>query len=278
MQIPFLNLKEVNSQYRKELIQVLTEVVDSGWYIKSNHVESFEKEFADYCGTKHCVGVGNGLDALILILRAYIELGKLKQGDEIIVPANTYIATILSITENELKPVLVEPDEGTYNLSPDLVCKAISSRTKAILAVHLYGRIADMTKFESIAAEKDLLLIEDCAQAHGASINGKKTGNWGSASAFSFYPGKVLGALGDAGCITTNNEDLANAVRILGNYGSSEKYKNIYKGVNSRLDEIHAACLRIKLKYLEEEIELRRSVARTYLKEIINKKVKGTRH
>ena len=273
MVIPFLDLKQVNAQYRKELIEVVTSVIDSGWYIQGEQVKTFEKEFASYCGSSHCIGVANGLDALILIFRAYKELGKLKEGDEVIVPANTYIASILAITENRLKPVFVEPDEQTYNLDPKLVERAITSKTKAILAVHLYGQLADMPAIIKIAKKHKLLVIEDSAQAHGASINGKKSGNWGDASGFSFYPGKNLGALGDAGAVTTDDEELAATIRALGNYGSSKKYKNSCKGINSRLDEIQAAMLRIKLKYLNNEIEKRRGVANYYLENIKNKNV-----
>ena len=268
--IPFLDLKTINAQYRNELVQAATDVIDSGWYIQGAQVEAFEREFADYCGTRHCIGVANGLDALILTLRAWKELGKLKEGDEVIVPANTYIASILAITENCLKPILVEPDERTYNLDPKLIEQAITPKTKAILAVHLYGQLADMPAINKIAEKHGLLVLEDSAQAHGASINGRKAGNWGDASGFSFYPGKNLGALGDAGAVTTNDDELAKTIRILGNYGSEKKYKNIFKGVNSRLDEIQAAMLRVKLKYLDAETSKRREVADYYLENIVN--------
>ena len=271
--IPFLDLKKINAQYRDELVETAIKVIDSGWYIQGEQVQCFEKEFADYCGAKYCIGVANGLDALILIFRAYKELGRLKEGDEVIVPANTYIASILAITENRLKPVLVEPDEKTYNLDPKLIEKAITPKTKAILAVHLYGQLADMPTINKIAKKHNLLVIEDSAQAHGASHNDIKAGNWGNASGFSFYPGKNLGALGDAGAVTTDDEKLAVTIRALGNYGSSKKYKNSYKGINSRLDEIQAAMLRIKLKYLNNEIEKRREVANYYLENIKNKDV-----
>ena len=273
LNIPFLDLKTINAQYRDELVQAATDVIDSGWYIQGAQVEQFEREFADYCGTEHCVGVANGLDALILILRAWKELGKLKEGDEVIVPANTYIASILAITENRLKPVLVEPDEQTYNLDPKLIEQAITPKTKAILAVHLYGQLANMLEINKIAKKNNLLVVEDSAQAHGASIDGRKAGNWGDASGFSFYPGKNLGALGDAGAVTTNDPELAKTIRALGNYGSHKKYENLYKGVNSRLDEMQAAMLRIKLKYLNNEIEKRRGVANYYLENIKNKNV-----
>lgn len=268
--IPFLDLKAINAQYRDELIGACTRVIDSGWYIAGNELAQFEQEFANYCGTKHAIGVANGLDALILTLRAWKELGKLKEGDEVIVPANTYIASILAITENRLVPVLVEPDELTYNISPGLVEKAITPNTRAILPVHLYGQLADMPVIMQIAKHHNLLVLEDCAQAHGAQLNGKKAGNWGDASGFSFYPGKNLGALGDAGAVTTNDDELAQTLRALRNYGSHEKYKNLFQGVNSRLDEIQAAMLSVKLKHLDTEITQRRKVADAYLKGINN--------
>ena len=271
--IPFLDLKGINAQYREELIQAATNVIDSGWYIQGTQVKAFEEEFADYCGTKHCIGVANGLDALILILRAYKELGKLKEGDEVIVPANTYIASILAITENRLKPILVEPDAQTYNLAPGLVEQAITPKTKAILAVHLYGQLADMPAINAIAKKHNLLVIEDSAQAHGAQINGRKAGNWGDASGFSFYPGKNLGALGDAGAVTTNDDQLAQTIRALGNYGSHKKYENLYQGVNSRLDEMQAAFLRVKLRCLDHDTQSRRDIAGWYLDKIEHPKL-----
>ena len=271
MNIPFLDLKAINGAYRDELIQAATRVIDSGWYIQGQEVQAFEQEFADYCGTKYCIGVGNGLDALTLTLRAWKELGKLKEGDEVVVPANTYIATILAITENRLTPVLVEPDIGTYNLSPSLMQQAITPRTKAVIPVHLYGRLAEMPEIMAIAEEHDLLVLEDAAQAHGASLQDRKAGNWGHAAGFSFYPGKNLGALGDAGAVTTNDGDLAFCIRALGNYGSHKKYENLYQGMNSRLDEMQAALLRVKLAHLDKEIVSRRSVARQYLNGIQEK-------
>ena len=271
--IQFLDLKVINTQYRDELVQAATDVIDSGWYIQGAQVEQFEREFADYCGTKHCVGVANGLDALILILRAWKELGKLKDGDEVIVPANTYIASILAITENRLKAVLVEPDEQTYNLDPKLIEQAITPKTKAILAVHLYGQLADMLEINKIAKKNNLLVIEDSAQSHGAIYNGIKAGNWGDASGFSFYPGKNLGALGDGGAVTTNDDELAQTIRALGNYGSHKKYENLYQGINSRLDEMQAAFLRVKLRHLDKEIEKRREIADYYLKNIKNENI-----
>jgi dTDP-4-amino-4,6-dideoxygalactose transaminase len=271
--IPFLDLKVINAQYRDELVQAATDVIDSGWYIQGTQVEQFEREFADYCGTKHCVGVANGLDALILIFRAYKELGRLKEGDEVIVPANTYIASILAITGNRLKAVLVEPDEQTYNLDPKLIEQAITPKTKAILAVHLYGQLADMLAINKIARKNGLLVIEDSAQAHGASYSGIKAGNWGGASGFSFYPGKNLGALGDGGSVTTNDEELATTIRALGNYGSHKKYENLYQGVNSRLDEMQAALLGVKLKNLDNETKRRQQIAAIYSEGIQNDKV-----
>jgi len=272
--IQFLDLKTINAQYRNELVQAAIDVIDSGWYIQGTQVETFEREFADYCGVKHCIGVANGLDALILTLRAWKELGKLKEGDEVIVPANTYIASILAITENLLTPILVEPDAQTYNFNPKLIEQAITPKTKAILPVHLYGQLADMPAIMDIAKCHNLLVLEDSAQAHGASIDGKKAGNWGDASGFSFYPGKNLGALGDAGAVTTSDKELADTIRILGNYGSEEKYKNIYQGVNSRLDEMQAAFLRVKLKYLDSEIDQRRKIAQSYFDGIENPLIK----
>lgn len=262
--IPFLDLKAINAQCRDELLAAATRVIDSGWYIQGQEVVAFEQEFAAYCDTKHCIGVGNGLDALTLTLRAWKELGKLKEGDEVIVPANTYIASILAITENRLTPVLVEPDEFSYNLCPKKTYAAITTRTRAILPVHLYGQLADMPAILDIAEQHNLLVLEDSAQAHGASYNGRKAGNWGHAAGFSFYPGKNLGALGDAGAITTNDEELAQTLCALRNYGSQEKYKNLYQGVNSRLDEMQAAILRVKLKYLDTQTEHRRAIAKQY--------------
>ena len=266
--VPFLNLKSINAAYREELINAATRVIDSGWYLQGEELKAFEREFGAYCGTKHCVGVANGLDALTLTLRAWKELGNLKEGDEVIVPANTYIASILAITENRLKPVLVEPNEHTYNLCPIKTAAAITAKTKVILVVHLYGQIAPMNELMVLAAQNNLLVLEDSAQAHGAAINTKKAGSWGHASGFSFYPGKNLGALGDAGAVTTNDEELAVTIRALGNYGSYVKYENRYQGVNSRMDEIQAAILRVKLKHLDKEIQRRRKIALAYAKGI----------
>ena len=268
--IPFLDLKAVNKEYRQELIDAATRVIDSGWYISGGEVKAFEQDFASYCGIQHCVGVANGLDALILVLRAWKELGMLKDGDEIIVPANTYIASILAITENRLKCILVEPDENSYNLSPQKLRQAITTNTKAILAVHLYGQLAPMKEIMEIADEFKLLVLEDSAQAHGAIKDGKRAGSWGHASGFSFYPGKNLGALGDAGAITTNDAELAHTVRALGNYGSHKKYENLYQGINSRLDEMQAAFLRVKLKHLDSDTLLRQQIAISYTHNINN--------
>ena len=268
--IKFLDLKGVNEQYREELINAVVNVIDSGWYIQGSEVKTFEKEFAEYCGTKYCIGVANGLDALILTLRAWKEIGKIKDGDEVIVPSNTYIASILAITENNLVPVLVEPNIQTYNICPKNIEKAITSKTRVIVPVHLYGQMADMKSIMAIANKYNLLVLEDSAQSHGASINQIKAGNWGHASGFSFYPGKNLGALGDAGAVTTNDFELAEIIRALGNYGSIKKYENLYKGINSRLDEMQAAILRIKLRYLDMEIAQRRKIAATYNKNIEN--------
>jgi len=273
MTVPFLDLKAINNQYRDELVAAATRVIDSGWYIQGTEVKAFEEEFADYCGSRHCIGVANGLDALTLTLRAWKEMGKLKEGDEVIVPANTYIASILAITENRLKPVLVEPDEATFNLCPEKTAAAITTNTKAIVAVHLYGQIAPMPELMKLADEHGLLVLEDAAQAHGASIDGRKAGSWGHAAGFSFYPGKNLGALGDAGAVTTDDEKLAQTIRALGNYGSHRKYENLYQGVNSRLDEMQAAMLRVKLRHLDEEIQSRREVAEYYFAHIKNSNI-----
>lgn len=268
--IPFLDLKKVNQQYQDELKAACNRVIDSGWYIGGQELGKFEQNFATYCGTKFAIGVANGLDALILILRAWKELGKLQDGDEVIVPANTYIASILAITANNLKAVLVEPDSKSLNISVEALEQAITLKTKAILAVHLYGQLADMPKIMQIAKQHKLLVLEDSAQAHGAEIEGIRAGNWGDAYGFSFYPGKNLGALGDAGAVTTNDIELANMLKALRNYGSHEKYKNLVPGVNSRLDEIQAAMLDVKLTYLDQETTHRRQIASLYLSKIKN--------
>lgn len=266
--IPFLDLKSINVQYRDELIEACTRVIDSGWYIQGDECTQFEKEFAEYCGTKHCIGVANGLDALILIIRAYKELGVMQDGDEIIVPSNTYIASILAISENNLVPVLVEPEMDSYLIDPAKIEEKITVKTKAILPVHLYGQICDMDAIGTVAKKYNLKIIEDSAQSHGAYYERRRSGNLGDASGFSFYPGKNLGALGDGGAVTTNDDVLAQTIRALGNYGSHKKYENLYKGVNSRLDEMQAAMLRIKLRHLDEEIQRRREIAEYYLKNI----------
>lgn len=262
--VKFLDLKASNSQYGEELKDACSRVIDSGWYIMGKELEAFENNFSNYCGVKHVIGVANGLDALILIFRAWKELGKLKDGDKVIVPANTYIASILAITENNLIPVFVEPDRGTFNLSPSGVLSSIDSGVKAILPVHLYGQISPMPEIMHIAKEHNLLVLEDSAQSHGAHIDGCKAGNWGDAAGFSFYPGKNLGALGDAGAVTTNDDELAETIIALRNYGSHKKYENIYCGLNSRLDEIQAAMLNVKLRYLKKETQRRQEIAKMY--------------
>lgn len=268
--IPFLDLKKINAQYRAELIEACTKVIDSGWYVQGNEHKEFEKEFAQYCGAKYAIGVANGLDALILILRAYKELGVINDGDEVIVPSNTYIASILAISQNNLVPVLVEPDINTYLIDPKKILEKITPKTKAIMPVHLYGQTCQMDEINAIAKKHDLKVIEDSAQSHGAYFKDKRAGNLGDASGFSFYPGKNLGALGDGGAVTTNDEELANTIKALGNYGSHKKYENLYKGVNSRLDEMQAALLRVKLRYLDEEVNKRREIASYYMENITN--------
>lgn len=273
--IRFLDLHQINQPYEAAFHEKMQTVFDKGWYILGNEVRTFEADFAAYCGVKHCIGVANGLDALILIFKGYIEMGKLHPGDEVIVPANTYIACIIAVMQAGLVPVLVEPDDKTFNLNPFLVSKKISPKTKAILAVHLYGQLCDMRAFSAVAKEHGLLVVEDAAQAHGAaSFGGKKAGNLGDAAGFSFYPGKNLGALGDAGAVTTNDDELAKVVRSLRNYGSETKYYNDYIGMNSRLDEIQAAFLNIKLPNLDTENSRRKTIANYYLNNINNPKIK----
>lgn len=267
--ISFLDLKAINERYEKEIECAIKEVLRSGQYILGDQVKNFEYEFARYCGVKHAIGVANGLDALSLILLGY----GIKEGDEVIVPANTYIATLLSVSMNGAIPILVEPDLNSYNIDPKRIEEKITCRTRAIIVVHLYGQVANMKHIWEIANKHNLKIIEDAAQAHGAVYNGKRVGNLGDAGAFSFYPGKNLGALGDGGAITTNDDELAKRLRALRNYGSHEKYYNLYKGVNSRLDEIQAAVLRVKLRYLDEENEKRRKIAEYYLTHIKNDKV-----
>ncbi|WP_262731997.1 DegT/DnrJ/EryC1/StrS family aminotransferase [Gaetbulibacter sp. NE] len=272
--IPFLDLKSINKKYESSFKSYIDTFFDTGRYILGKEVDLFEQNYAAYCGTNYCIGTGNGLDALVLIFKSFIHLGKLKLGDEVLVPANTYIASILSVIEAGLKPVFVEPDAKTFNISPSEIEKHISVNTKAIMPVHLYGQLADMEKINAIAKTHGLLVVEDAAQAHGAENNlGIKAGNLSDAAAFSFYPSKNLGALGDAGAVTTNNEDIANCIRLLRNYGSKEKYKNEIIGCNSRLDELQAAFLSIKLKGLDNENKRRQEVATQYLNEIKNEKI-----
>lgn len=271
--IQFLDLKLINSKYKKDILDSITNVLESGWYILGEEVKNFENSFAKYCGVKNCIGVANGLDALILIFKAYKELGFMEDGDEVIVPANTYIASILAISHCNLKPVLVEPDIETYNINPNLIAEKITPKTKAILAVHLYGRSAKMNEISQIAKKYNLKIIEDSAQSHGAIYNKKRAGNLSDASGFSFYPGKNLGALGDGGCVTTNDDNLAEVIRVIANYGSKQKYNNFYQGLNSRLDELQAGILSVKLKNLDEENEERRKVAEFYCKNITNSKI-----
>ena len=303
--IKFLDLEKINNRFRDEIDGRIAKILDKGWYLQGEENETFCKHFAQYCGTKYCVGVANGLDAINLIIKAY----GFSEGDEIIVPSNTYIATILAVSQNGCTPVLVEPDINTYNINPDLIEEKITPKTKAIIVVHLYGRAVDMEKIWELAKKYNLKIIEDSAQAHGAIYTphppsgtspaewgrmrdklaqevfaplagemsggqrGVRTGNLGNASAFSFYPGKNLGCMGDGGCITTNDEELYKKVKAIANYGSDRKYHHIYKGVNSRLDEIQAAVLDVKLKYLDEDNEKRRVIAEYYLENIKNPKI-----
>ena len=272
--IHFLNLRKLNQPFEVAFQKKMKQFLDGGWYILGNEVKQFETDFASYCGTKHCIGVGNGLDALVLIFKGYIHLGKLQKGDEVIVPANTYVASILAVLQADLVPVLVEPRLETYNINPEEIEAKISSKTKAILPVHLYGQLCEMKAINEIAQKHNLLVIEDAAQAHGSQFSeNEKAGNLSHASAFSFYPGKNLGALGDGGAITTNDDGLAEVLFSMRNYGSKVKYENEIIGVNSRLDELQAAFLNIKLKQLDSENEFRRSMAKRYLSEIKNEKI-----
>jgi len=271
--IKFLDLKAINQSFEPALSQAVQRAVQSGWYLLGEETKQFEKEYAAYCGAKHCIGVANGLDALRLILKAWIEMGLMKEGDEIIVPANTYIASILAITDNRLVPVLVEPDINTYNIDPFLIEEKITKRTRAIMMVHLYGQIAMNPEIEKLASTYNLKLIEDGAQSQGAEYGAadgtiKLSGNIGDAAGHSFYPGKNLGALGDAGAVTTNDDELAAMVKTISNYGSKAKYQNEYIGLNSRLDEIQAAALRVKLQRMETDNQRRREVAQYYLTHI----------
>lgn len=290
--IPFLDLKKINQPYEAAFQEKLKSVLNNGWYILGKELETFEKAFAEYCKTDYCIGVGNGFDALTLIFKGYIQLGKLQKGDEVVVPANTYIASILAILQADLIPVLVEPKLVTYNINPDLIQEKITSKTKAILAVHLYGQLADMEKINAIAEKNNLIIVEDVAQAHGAVLNSKneipnykpqeenlqsipklRDYNLKSSQAYSFYPGKNLGCLGDGGAITTNDSELAKVLFSLRNYGSEKKYYNEYIGVNSRLDEIQAAFLNLKLPNLNADNDKRREIAKRYLSEIKNEKI-----
>ncbi|MDA3854041.1 MAG: DegT/DnrJ/EryC1/StrS family aminotransferase [Bacteroidales bacterium] len=273
MQIPFFDLKRLHQPYQGDLQKKISDVIATGWYVRGPYVADFEKAFAQYLNISQVVGVGNGLDALTLIFRAYMALGKLEVGDEIIVPANTYIASVLAISECGLVPVLVEPDLESYNIDVLKVKENINAKTKAVLTVNLYGLVSDVEALQFICKERNLLLIEDNAQAAGATLEKKHAGTFGDAAGFSFYPTKNLGALGDGGAVVTNDEKLAAVVRAIANYGSEEKYKNIYKGVNSRLDEIQAAALLVKLQHLDEENDRRRSVAERYLGGIDNPKI-----
>jgi len=271
--IKFLDLKNINRPYEKDFLQKIEAFLQSGYYIQGAEVQKFENNFARYCQTRYAVGVGNGLDAIRLIFEAYKIIGKLQPGDEVLVPANTYIASILAISQAGLTPVLVEPDPNTFNLSPSLLKDKITSKSKAVLGVHLYGQISDWQQIQEITLENNLLLIEDAAQAHGAVYKNKKAGNISDAAAFSFYPTKNLGALGDAGAVTTNNHEIAEIIGYLKNYGQEKKYISRYKGINSRLDEIQAVFLNIKLNFLDKINKRRRDNARKYLKNINNPKI-----
>lgn len=267
--IKFLDLKKTNNRYREEIDSRIKDILDKGWYLQGEENENFTKNFANFCGTKFALGVANGLDALNLIIKAY----GFGNGDEIIVPANTYIATILAISENGCIPILVEPDIKTYNINPDSIEEKITTKTKAIMVVHLYGQAVQMEKIWKIAKKYNLKIIEDSAQAHGAIYQENRTGNLGDASGFSFYPGKNLGCIGDGGAVTTNDEELFNKIKAIANYGSDRKYHHIYKGVNSRLDEIQAAVLDIKLKHLDSDNNKRREISKYYRENIKNSKI-----
>lgn len=282
MNIPFLSLKDVTAKYADEIHEAVLRVVDSGWYLQGKENEQFEKHYAEYIGSKHCIGCANGLDALIWIFRAYIEMGVMQPGDEVIVPANTYIATILAITENNLVPVLVEPNPETLQIDDTLIEERITDRTKAICIVHLYGRLAYTEKIGELCKKYNLKLVEDNAQAHGCRYEAKgerleargeeykRTGSLGHAAGHSFYPGKNLGALGDGGAVTTDDDELAAAIRALANYGSQKKYVFKYTGRNSRLDEIQAAVLDVKLRHLDDDLKSRQAIANYYYDHINN--------
>lgn len=273
MEIKFLDLQKITAKYKEEIHEAILRVTDSGWYLQGNENKIFEDNYSQYIGSKYTIGCANGLDALIWIFRAYIEMGIMHPGDEVIVPANTYIASILAISENGLKPILVEPSIENYQIDETRIEEAITDRTKAILIVHLYGQCAYTERIDQICRRYNLKLIEDNAQAHGCLYNGRKTGSLGDAAGHSFYPGKNLGALGDAGAVTTNDPKLEEVVRTVANYGSSKKYVFKYCGRNSRLDEIQAAVLNVKLKYLDEDVSLRQEVAKRYVNEITNPKI-----
>lgn len=268
--IKFLDLQKITQKYVEEIHKAVDRVVDSGWYLQGKENERFEANYAQYIGTKYAVGCANGLDALIWIFRAYVEMGIMKPGDEVIVPANTYIASILAISENGLKPVLIEPSIETYQIDDSKIEAAITERTRAILIVHLYGQCAYTEKIGELCKKYDLKLVEDNAQAHGCKFNGRKTGSLGDAAGHSFYPGKNLGAFGDAGAVTTDDEELAEVVRTVANYGSQKKYVFKYCGRNSRLDEIQAAVLGVKLKHLDEDVAIRKKIAKYYIEHITN--------
>lgn len=274
MKVPFLDLKSLNLRFEDAFAGALRRVLASGWFIQGQELAAFESEFAALCGVRHCIGVGNGLDALTLALRAWMELGRLSPGDEVIVPANTFIATALAVSQAGLTPVLADPDAETFNLSVDAAAAALSPRTRVLLPVHLYGRLADMAGLRQLADAHGLLLLEDAAQAHGASIAGQAAGSFGDAAAFSFFPGKNLGALGDAGGVVTGDAALAACIASLRSYGSSRKYHHDRQGVNSRLDELQAAFLRIKLQHLAGDVAARQALAERYLAGIDNTQIK----
>lgn len=267
--LKFLDLEKINNRFRNEMDVRIKDILDSGWYLSGKWNDEFSKHFAEFCGTNHAVGVANGLDAINLIIRGY----GFGAGDEIIVPANTYIATILAVSENGCTPVLVEPDIDTYNINPDKIEEKITEKTRAIIVVHLYGQAVQMEKIWKLAKKYNLKVIEDAAQAHGAMYDGRRVGNLGDAAAFSFYPGKNLGALGDAGGVTTNDTELFNKIHAIANYGSDRKYHHIYKGINSRMDEIQAALLDVKLPYLDTDNNRRREIAKYYRENIKNPKI-----
>lgn len=272
--IKFLDLQKLNNTYTEELQEAVKRVVNSGWYLQGEENKQFEKLYSQFIGVEHAIGVANGLDALRLILRAYIELGEMEEGDEVIVPANTYIASVLAITDNKLKPIFVEPNLETLQIDEDLIERSITAKTRAIMIVHLYGKCAYTDKIGKLCDKYKLKLIEDNAQAHGCKFNGKITGSIGDAAGHSFYPGKNIGAMGDAGAVTTNNAELAATIRSLANYGSSKKYVCDFQGLNSRLDEIQAAVLNVKIKYAKDEVLARQNVAKYYVEHINNPKIR----